>query len=231
MLVGDGFRWLIDITVHGLALIAAAAVFIRLWGTEVWWIRIAAFPAAFAVLAAVFPLAVMLVALLVARRVKPGRYDIRKREAFSWIAAESLMLIVHRSFLRGYIEDFGPPRYLFYRLLGAKIDRSFFLGGEARMLDPWALEVGSGTIIGAFSVISGHALEGNSLIIKPVKIGNCVTVGVRSMVLPGVEIGDGAIVGAGALVPKDTRIPPNEIWAGVPAKKIGVVTDVKTRNP
>jgi len=46
---------------------------------------------------------------------------------------------------------------------------------------------------------------------------------VRAVLLPGVEIGEGAIVGAGALVAKDTVIPPGEIWAGVPARKIGVV--------
>ena len=39
--------------------------------------------------------------------------------------------------------------------------------------------------------------------------------------MPGVEMGDGAVVGAGALVSKGKRIPPGEIWAGVPAKKIG----------
>ena len=40
------------------------------------------------------------------------------------------------------------------------------------------------------------------------------------MVLAGVSIGDGAIVGAGAVVTKS--VPAGEIWAGVPAKKIGV---------
>lgn len=47
-------------------------------------------------------------------------------------------------------------------------------------------------------------------------IGNDVWVGVNTVILPGVKIGDGAIVGAGAVVTHD--IPPFAIVAGVPAK-------------
>ena len=47
-----------------------------------------------------------------------------------------------------------------------------------------------------------------------------VWLGFGVQVLKGVRIGSGAIVAAGAVVTKS--IPENEIWAGVPAKKIGV---------
>ncbi len=43
--------------------------------------------------------------------------------------------------------------------------------------------------------------------------------GVNSVVMPGVTIGTGAVIGAGAVVTTD--VPDYEIWAGVPAKKIG----------
>ena len=43
-------------------------------------------------------------------------------------------------------------------------------------------------------------------------------IGAGAIILPGVRIGEGAIVGAGAVVTAD--IPPFEIWAGVPARKI-----------
>jgi acetyltransferase-like isoleucine patch superfamily enzyme len=50
-------------------------------------------------------------------------------------------------------------------------------------------------------------------------IGDHVWIGYRAMVLPGVTIGDGAVVGAGAVVTKD--VAPNMIVAGNPAKVIG----------
>lgn len=52
----------------------------------------------------------------------------------------------------------------------------------------------------------------------PVCIGTDVWIGGGSMILPGVTIGEGAVVAGGAVVTKD--IPSFEIWGGVPAKKI-----------
>lgn len=53
---------------------------------------------------------------------------------------------------------------------------------------------------------------------KPVIIGNDVWIGTRAIILGGVAIGDGAVVGAGAVVTKD--VPPYAIVAGVPARVI-----------
>ena len=53
-----------------------------------------------------------------------------------------------------------------------------------------------------------------------IKIADDVWLGANVIVLKGVTIGRGAIVGAGAVVTKS--IPEYEIWAGVPAKKLGV---------
>lgn len=51
---------------------------------------------------------------------------------------------------------------------------------------------------------------------KPVVIGNDVWLGRRVLVMPGVHIGDGCIIGAGAVVTKD--IPPYSVAGGVPAR-------------
>ena len=50
---------------------------------------------------------------------------------------------------------------------------------------------------------------------KPIRIGNDVWIGHGSFILPGVTIGDGAVVGAMAVVTKD--VPPYAIVAGNPA--------------
>ena len=54
---------------------------------------------------------------------------------------------------------------------------------------------------------------------KPIIIGNDVWIAAGGQVLRGVNVGDGAVLGGGTIVTKD--VPPYEIWAGVPAKKIG----------
>ena len=54
------------------------------------------------------------------------------------------------------------------------------------------------------------------LVIKPVRVGDGADIGVNAVLLPGVTVGPGAIVCAGAVVTKD--VPPMAIVAGVPAK-------------
>lgn len=53
---------------------------------------------------------------------------------------------------------------------------------------------------------------------KKTIIGHDVWLGCDVTVLAGVSIGNGAVIGAGAVVTQN--VPPYEIWAGVPAKKI-----------
>jgi len=52
----------------------------------------------------------------------------------------------------------------------------------------------------------------------PIVIGDYVWVSVRAIILPGVTIGKGAVIAAGAVVTKD--VEPYAIMGGVPAKKI-----------
>ncbi|MEM3608237.1 MAG: DapH/DapD/GlmU-related protein [Candidatus Bathyarchaeia archaeon] len=54
--------------------------------------------------------------------------------------------------------------------------------------------------------------------LKGPKIHSGVSVGGNSVILPGVEIGEGSIIGAGAVVTRD--VPPRTIYAGIPAKKL-----------
>lgn len=89
------------------------------------------------------------------------------------------------------------------------------------------LVIGDDTIIGAHSylITANHEWKGHQAVrdqgyrAAPVEIGRDVWIGCHCVILPGVTIGDQAIIGAGAVVTKD--VPAGETWGGVPAKKIG----------
>lgn len=53
---------------------------------------------------------------------------------------------------------------------------------------------------------------------QPILIGNGVWIGTRATILPGVTIGDGCVIAAGAVVNKDCQ--PNGLYAGTPARRI-----------
>jgi acetyltransferase-like isoleucine patch superfamily enzyme len=73
------------------------------------------------------------------------------------------------------------------------------------------------------SMHTGEPVEepiiGTPLAIAPVRIGACADVGVNATLLPGVTLGQGCIIGAGAVVTTD--VPPFAKVAGVPARIIG----------
>lgn len=57
----------------------------------------------------------------------------------------------------------------------------------------------------------------------PISVGENAFIGLRAIILPGINVGSGAIVGAGAVVTKD--VPENGIVGGNPARLIGYTTD------
>ncbi len=61
--------------------------------------------------------------------------------------------------------------------------------------------------------------DGHQAMGAPVTIEDYAWIGHRAIILPGVRIGRGAVVGAGAVVTKD--VPPMTIVGGVPAQVIG----------
>lgn len=67
-----------------------------------------------------------------------------------------------------------------------------------------------------FSKIDIPMMEQGSKPVEPVSIGDDCWIGRRVMIMPGVHIGNGCVIGAGAVVTKD--IPPYSVAGGVPAR-------------
>ncbi len=88
------------------------------------------------------------------------------------------------------------------------------------------LKIGDKTLIGPCSTIHtanhetdpGKPLQEQGWVKQPVTMGKWVWIGMSVVILPGVTIGDGAIVGAGSVVAKD--IPPWSVAVGNPCKVI-----------
>ena len=59
---------------------------------------------------------------------------------------------------------------------------------------------------------------------KPIVVGDHVWIGMNAIILPGVTIGRGAVIAAGAVVSKD--VPPMTVVGGVPAKPLRQVTEL-----
>lgn len=64
--------------------------------------------------------------------------------------------------------------------------------------------------------------------VAPVRIGDYAFIGLGVTVMPGVEIGAGAIVGSGSVVTRS--IPEDEVWAGNPARRISSTAEYWTKS-
>ncbi|MBX9689142.1 MAG: putative colanic acid biosynthesis acetyltransferase [Candidatus Obscuribacterales bacterium] len=133
-------------------------------------------------------------------------------------------------------------RTLILRIFGAKLEGNPKIHPSCQIAIPWNLSMAAGSSIGAraniynlaqisiaenatvaqetFLCTGTHKFDDPLLPLQtaPIKIGKEAFICARAFVLPGVTIGDGAIVGAQALISRD--IPDWSVWAGNPAKEI-----------
>ena len=124
-------------------------------------------------------------------------------------------------------ESFGlfPP---FYTDCGKNIHigKNVFINMGCKFQDQGGIYIGDGALIGHNVVLAtlNHAAspkDRGSMSPAPIRIGKNVWVGANAVILPGVTIGDGAIVAAGAVVNRD--VPENTVVGGVPAKVIRTI--------
>lgn len=137
---------------------------------------------------------------------------------------------------------------LMSRLTGKEVDKSFrlfppfytdfgknitfgkdvFVNSGCHFQDQGGITIGDGTLIGhnvVLATINHDLLPKNNRKnhYKPIHIGNHVWIGSNSTVLPGVTVGDWAVIAAGAVVTKD--VPPYTIVGGTPARIIRTLTE------
>ncbi|QCO58133.1 acyltransferase (plasmid) [Pseudorhodobacter turbinis] len=96
--------------------------------------------------------------------------------------------------------------------LKATLDRTY----------PQGIHIGEGSAVNFGAVILTHDMARSQY--KHTRIGKYSAIGARSIVMPGVTVGDHSIVAAGAIVTRD--VPDNVIVAGNPARVIrtGIMT-------
>lgn len=141
-------------------------------------------------------------------------------------------------------------RNLFYKLAGVKIGKGSTLHMWANFFYPPNISIGEDTIVGDHAFLDGRApltigdhvdiashvliynsehdleKEDFSAVEEPVEIQDYVFIGPRAIILPGVKIGKGAVIAAGAVVTND--VSKFAVVGGVPAKIIG---ERKNKNP
>lgn len=130
-------------------------------------------------------------------------------------------------------------RAFWLRLFGARIGKGVHIYPSAKVWQPWTLEMGDYSclaggvncytadeiVIGENVVVSqdsflcaaSHDISSPvfELVTKPIELSKDSWVGARAIIMPGVKLGEGAVVAAGAVVTKD--VEPWTVVGGNPA--------------
>lgn len=130
--------------------------------------------------------------------------------------------ILDRCFAAGFSVRFRMPIFIYQPELvsfGNRVD----VGENVVIRGGGGVKVGNNVLIasGAAIISQGHPIvppRWNSVISNEVRIGNEVWIGANAIILPGVTVGDGSIIAAGAVVAQN--VPSSCIVAGVPARVI-----------
>lgn len=84
------------------------------------------------------------------------------------------------------------------------------------------------SIRNAVNAFEENAENNKYKFLKPITIGDNCFVGARAVILPGTEIGDDVIIGAGSVV--KGRIPSKTVWGGAPAHQLCTLEDYYRRH-
>lgn len=78
----------------------------------------------------------------------------------------------------------------------------------------------------SFPLTVGNRVSvGHNVVLHGCTIGDDILIGMSCTVMNGAVVGSGSIVGAGALVTQGTKIPPNSLVVGAPAKVVRETTE------
>ncbi len=147
--------------------------------------------------------------------LKEGEYLVASIGMMRWMFINALYYLLSITFM-----DFillTPIAALAFRLLGAKVGRNVQINSK-NCADLSLLEIGDNSVIGGHATVICHSFERGRLILRKVKIGKNVVIGLNSVVLSGADIGDGAFITAGAVLGRNKQVEPHSVYAGVPAE-------------
>lgn len=150
---------------------------------------------------------------LVIGRTRPGDYPVWGGYFLRWWFVQRLQEVVPRDYITG-----TPLAPLFLRLLGGRVGSNANL--ESLEIDcPDLVEIGDDCSLETLGWIRCATVAHGMLTIRPIRIGNGCSIGVRSGVAGGAVLNEGVWLADLSCVSENTEAPAGEEWVGSPARR------------
>jgi acetyltransferase-like isoleucine patch superfamily enzyme len=140
-------------------------------------------------------------------RQKDGPAVIFSSAYFTWLRRNLLHEIITCStFLNNTLNRIDFVKAIYYRLAGAANPYLVIIAPNVFFLDPDRMVFGKQNFIGFNTMIAGHIIKGNRLLIQPVVLGDAVKIGAGCVISCGVSIGDNSKIDFGVTIGTNCRI-------------------------
>lgn len=173
----------------------------------------------------------------IARRIPAGLVPFAR-----WLKLNCEGFVLYLAFLTGRVPSHLFRLFMYRHVFRIKIGKHSTIHWRARFYAPHGVSIGNNTIIGYDAFLDGRFgitvgdnvniggevaiftaqhdpdAQDFAMVGAPVTIGDYAYIGTRATILPGVRIGQGAVVATGAVVIKD--VSPYSMVGGVPARYI-----------
>lgn len=166
------------------------------------------------------------------RRTK--RYQVQGANALWQIYSTVSFFKVMKNFIVIQIARYTPflrmKNWMYRTFLRMEVGQqtAFALMAMPDIMFPELIKVGKNSIIGYNATILAHEYLISEYRLGEVCIGDHVMIGANTTILPGVTIGDGAVVSAGSLVHRD--VPPGSFAGGNPLQLIYTKEEMEQRS-
>jgi len=215
------FMYLLAVLIIGLSIFPGIVICFSVWDIfSSWAILPRVFLLCISLAAAYFIYGFCVIIITGAVRVifrltlTEGEYSIPSLGSLKWVLVNGLVQLVSNTFMDFMI--LTPFITLFFRLMGAKVGKNVQINSKY-CADLSLLELEEGAVIGGHATVIAHSFERGHLILRKVKIGKHAVIGLNSVILPGCQIGEKALIAAGAVLQKNTIVEPRNVYFGVPA--------------
>ena len=164
---------------------------------------------------------------------KTDRYPVKGVNSLRQVYRTVPFLKVVKNFIFIQMARYTPfmrmKNWIYRTFLRMKVgeDTAFALMVMVDLMFPEKITVGRNSVIGYNTTILSHEYLIKEYRLGEVYIGDEVLIGANSTILPGVTIGDGAIVSAGTLVNKD--VPAGSFVGGNPMRMIYTKEEMEAR--
>ncbi|GAX76063.1 hypothetical protein CEUSTIGMA_g3506.t1 [Chlamydomonas eustigma] len=141
--------------------------------------------------------------------ISPIKYDAPQISNSSFVAPSGLVL--------GKV-SLGEGASIWYNAVVRGDYGTVTIGKNSNIQD--SAYVGACSEFSPSVVIGENVSVGHGAVLKGCTIGSNTLIGMNTVISEGVQVGASSIIAAGAYIEENTVVPPNEVWAGSPAKKL-----------